>query len=623
MKKGLTLALTMLALTMLVVPASAVAPIIPQPPTIIIGNADDMSTTTGKSLFRYLDAIDLSTFVDWQNPTYSDQTYRAYASFATDLSGITVKVSGPDSWIDGLTASETSSLVNDGVEPPAAKNILGAASTISLMNVSASTGDPASAFLADPDTNGLETFDAATYQPDMAAEPTVMWLAAAVTNPDGGLKVSAPALVNIYSLLDQDDAWDYSQYAYVSDDPGATWVGSVPAAEGSVTKPGTLAPAGVCGYDVAAVDDPANKIIFGQFQLGDGSATIFPIAGAGMADKLYNARVRLRNPDAPSADLCPGYRIEYTNNAYTHFGGIEVNTYDDNNAPYAGHDHWAQVYWEVPYEMTEMADGGQLSDWYFGHTDFRNYTLLFDLFHKQLGDRGLLTAQEVVVEAVDKPTAASSSLTYADMTNWIQAKYAASDPNTFQDGVVTEQTADHITMTAGGGDATPAGSDPNGNRFIQVNPPVNAASFTTDNMHAVSDTLYQVHCDAQSLDVETTPLFRMYVECYDQDGFAQYLTDPTAYYTNIIWFDIFGALEPYAKQPDYWAGRQSGQNPPGVPPDDAPVTASVWLWSHTQGPNCGLMPEVSVHSLNNYLNDAGWQDDDGGVTISNVGVNAY
>jgi len=615
MKKGLTLALTMLALTMLVIPASAMAPIIPQPPTIIIGNAGDEAE--GKSLFRYFDAIDLMDYVDWQNPTYSDQTYRAYASFVTDVSGIDMGVSSADGWIPELTAAEANALINNGTEPPADKNILASTSTLTLMNLSASTGSPASAFLADPAVNGVAEHDTATYQPDLDAEPTVMWLAAAVTDPEGGLMPSAPVFIDVYSLLGEEDAWDFGQYAYISHGPGDSWVPNMPAQETNIVKPGNVAGGGVVGYDVSAMDDPANKIIFGQFQLGDGSASIFPIAGAGMDGMLYNARVRLRNADAPSAQLCPGYRLEYANNAYTHFGGIEVNTFDDANAPYAGNDFWAQVYWEVPYQMTDMADGGQLSNMFGG--DWRNYQLLFDLFHKQLGDRGLFTAEEVVVEAVAKPTTAVSTKAYADLSTWIEGKLQAAAPDVFEDGEVTEKTADSITMVTGSKNTDA------GNRFIQVNPPVDG-NFGTVSMKAASNKLYQVACDAQSLDIETTPLVRVYVQMYDLDGFAVWAEDPTAYLTNIIWFDMYGALLQFAKQPDFWAGRLDGGNqlPPGVPPDDAPVEASAWVWSHTVvGPNNYLTPEYSVHSQNYYTDDAGWEDDAGGVTISNVEVRAY
>jgi hypothetical protein len=616
MKKGLTLALTMLALTMLVIPASAVAPIIPNPPTVIIGNAGDEAE--GKSLFRYFDAVDLLDYVDWQNPTYSEQTYRAYFSFVTDASGIDVGVSGSDAWIPALTAGEADALINSGTEPASEKNILATTSSLTLMNISASVGDPASAFLADPAVNGLETHDEATYQPSTDVEPTVMWFAAAVTDPDGGVKPSAATFIDIYSLLGEEDAWDFSQYAYISHGPGATWISSMPAAETDIVKPGTVAGGGVVGYEVAAVDDPANKIIFGQFQLGDGSASVFPIAGAGMADMAYNARARLRNADAPSADLCPGYRLEYANNGYTHFGGIEVNTYDDANAPYAGNDFWAQVFWEVPYQMTDMGDDGTLANWVYGG-DYRNYQLLFDLFHKQLGDRGLFTLEEVVVEAVAKPTAAAAAITYDDLSTWIQAAYQSAAPDTFEDGTATV-TADSITMQTGAKDTDA------GNRFIQVNQAIDA-EFTSTAMNAASNTLYQFHCDAQSLDIETTPLFRMYLQCYDTDGFAIFAEDPTAYFTNIIWFDMYGSLVPFGKMPSSWgswAGRQGDQVPPGVPPDDAAVTASVWAYSHEiSGANYFFLPELSVQSQNFYVDDTGWEDDSGGVIITNVGVKAY
>ena len=79
MKKGLILALLVVAMVALVLPVSARAPIIKSLPTIIIGDADD--DASGNGILRFPAALDLkdTKFVDWNNDeSYTSDTFHAY-----------------------------------------------------------------------------------------------------------------------------------------------------------------------------------------------------------------------------------------------------------------------------------------------------------------------------------------------------------------------------------------------------------------------------------------------------------------------------------------------------------------------------------------------------------------
>ncbi|HUT23736.1 MAG TPA: hypothetical protein VM492_05290, partial [Sumerlaeia bacterium] len=104
MKKGLILALMTVVTVGLTLPVAAEAPVILTLPIIVITNADaaDQGDTTLKTVFRYLNALDLESRVDWRNETYQPIAYRLYWTDLTDTSGIDYLVGHELGWTDAL-----------------------------------------------------------------------------------------------------------------------------------------------------------------------------------------------------------------------------------------------------------------------------------------------------------------------------------------------------------------------------------------------------------------------------------------------------------------------------------------------------------------------------------------
>ena len=655
MKKGLILALVV-GVMAVALPAGAVGPVFSELPSIIIGNTGDTATTTtARTVLRYLNALDLMDVVDWKNDAYTSATYRAYWSDAVDVSGYDVRVSGPTSWIDSLTTPELYLLMDDsaagfGTPPPASANIVESGNFwVSLMNVSATatstlTGAPypPSAFI---DSDGVEGWGLITFnessanrglgppvaQSGLTDTATELLLVAAVTS--GALQVmpSEPAELDVYSIVGRDDSttstWIYHDGNPLSDPSEAYgWLLTLPASGAAWIEPAARAPGDAVGFTASATADPEGlgKTYFGEYSLADGTGNyLYPMTAAGMADRLFTCRVRLRNEDAPTAVLCPGWRILYANVAYTHFGGLEVKTDEDHGAPARGSEFVAQAFWEVPLDTTETGDTGNLASYPFtayGTTDWRDYSVIFGLMHANTGDYGVLTLEEITIEALDVPTTPVESRTYGDMSTWISSGYASVFPTLFADGSAA-MTASNVTLTAGTDSsltyrlitAFPPAATP-------LTPPALLASY----MPAVDGQLVRMSYSARSVSVATTPIMRLFVHGYMSD-FASGANNSRNYY----WFDSYGAASDVTCKPSSYAIQDTipGFENPGVPPA-TDVTLSTWAYTHTGGWQTGdyMLPDFSAFSTNAYATGSGthgWQDDSGGVVLSNVAADAF
>ncbi|HUT24382.1 MAG TPA: carboxypeptidase-like regulatory domain-containing protein [Sumerlaeia bacterium] len=433
-------------------------------------------------------------------------------------------------------------------------------------------------------------------------------------NPDGsstpGDCVETPP-VRILPLLPRLHQWELR------------WHNAPSMAETVFVKPARPALTGKVGFEVLPGDDPEGKIIFGSWNMSeDGGTPVFPLAAgeAEMADKLYSARLSLRNT-AASADLCPGYRIEYTNEAFTHFGGIEVVTRDAANAPSEGADYIASVVWEVPFGTTDMGDDGTLANWPLAvGKDLRQYTILFDLFHCQRGDHGLLSVEEVEIQPIPRPANPEESTLYADLSLWNTATLGGPF---FGAGSITKMP-DSITLEAGPYDPLFQA------RFLGAfAPPATAAGELNGNPLCRNSALARLRIRAASLNVETTPMTRVFLHAYMSQTKTTGGGSEVQYSRNVLWFDIYGALEPYAKLHAAWGGRNladPNQLNPGVPPAGEGAVLSTWAHTHEgyDEENDYLLPAVQVVSLNRYAaGDSGWQDDSGGIAFSNVAIEIY
>lgn len=679
MKRGLILAL-MTALMLSVLPALAESPVIKTLPIVVMTN-DTADQSGANSVFRYINALDLldSNRVDWRNPTYDHVTgsgFRFYWTDAVDTSGIEIGVGKDFGWAEALTAAETDNLTNSALptfgSPPASeKNIIqGGNTTLNLMNwnatttttdygahntnhvpskvrslsihsvdiaafgldYNASSGAAAGGlFTNDTGMNFMQSWTSAypLHQADMNDQATELMLIAAVTS---GTRVmpSQSALLEVYSLRD-DAGGDRSdlaaEIAYHEPDPGSAWNRAPnPGVTTIVTPVIQPDPAGKCGFTVLTSDNPGDKIMFASWNVGDGSGTsTFPIPGgpsATLTDKLYQAELRLRS-DAATADKSPGYRCEFTNQAYTNFGGVEVSTHWASQAPSLGNDYIVRLLWEVPYETADMSDTGTLSSWpVAGDTlgdDYRRYTLLFDLFHNQNGDNGVFTLEEIVVEVIDEPTGGTAASSYSSYSGW-DVSFIGGD---FADGTVT-QGASSVTIVTGAFDAGYAA------RFAGTFPDIaTAAGVFGDNAGALNNRILRLSTTAVSQDIDTTPICRLYLLPY-RSNFTDYQVDLTR---NVTYFVMFGALEPFAKYPISWGGRSvvsATQPNPGIPPAGAGTTLSLWADTGDgyDEANDYFVPILQVLSLNVYPptgtgSGSGWEDDSGGMTCSNVTVAYY
>ena len=464
-------------------------------------------------------------------------------------------------------------------------------------------------------------------QEDMESEPTVLTLIAAVTSGTGMVHPSAPATMDVYSLLG-DDAVGSN---YVLDQWGemdTKWNQSLPIPPTSTFIMGgsRFSTTGV-GFEVRNTDNPAGLVMFASWNLGtDGSGSVFPLSGTetDMTGKIYSAEMRLRS-DSPSADLCPGYRCEYANEAFTHYGGIEVTTTDPANAPYLLNDFTAVLMWEVPHDCNDMGDTGTLADWPLAepgtNADKRQYGLIFDQFHSKYGDYGVLTLEQVRVEAITKPTGATTSIAYTGLTDWIEAAIAMTY---FGTGSIA-QTATAITIQAGTYNAA------NNARFIGAFAPLSAAAGDlAGNLAAMNNKVVHLMVDASSVNADTTPVTRLYLTPYMSVPVGNWDDPDFQIVRNIAFFDMYGALAQFCKFPPEWGGRNAAvanQPNPGVP-TAAGSTLDMWIYTH-QGYDEGndyFLPQVQVMSSNGYpppTAAGAWPDDEGGIVFSNVTIEQY
>lgn len=658
MKKGLILAL-MVGLGIMAGPVMAEAPVFTELPTVIIGNTEDV-TTAGNTILRYLNALDLNAVVDWKNPSFTSSTHRAYWSLATDTSGIDVRVSGTSSFTDELTTAELVNLTDTasasfGAPPVASAEILGngAGSWLSLMNLTATTTNTATSERYPPSAYGGDSLIDGWGVSDLAASvagainapgtPTVVTLVAAVTSGTTKIMPSKPAFLDVYSEYGTSDTLQsnllYHEFPVESVDGVSGWYWVPPIDDGTWITQAVKASAPTVGFSVAATDDPTalGRTYFGEWQMaanGTSDSNIYPADAASMGGKLFNARLRLSNGAAPTVDLCPSYRILYANVAFTHIGGVQVTTTHEIGAPASGQDFTAQLFWEVPANATEMADGGNIAQWPFyanlvehpggaggAPYDFRDYTLLFNLMHApgQTGDFGTLALVEVAIEAIDAPTVAASTKSYANLSTWQGSGLNAFFPTIFADGSATIGAAS-ITLQAGTDSSLQF-------RFYQTNPlqVTGIQGNLADHMALADNQLVRFSYSAQSVSVATTPVVRVFLHATSSDS-----ADITAGTSNLNfnWEDEYGDALGITKPTLYnITSVVTGLTNPCVPPAAA-ATLSTWIFTHDAGWGTGdyILPDFSVFSKNSYATGTavhGWSDDSGGAILSNIQVEAF
>lgn len=548
MKKGLILALLMVVVLSLALPAGAVAPLVKEIPDVVIGDSEDV--VGSMSVSRYINAFSLgeSAIVDWKNllaDGYTTDLFHAYfwqeTTTGTDITTVVFAKPGANGLIDALSAPEKDALLASGTVPAASTRI----TTTTTMWAS---------FL----DSGLDTAITNVYNPDVAADghatgatykkTAVLTLICGVDNGtsltlDSGsvdtFKVTSEngaddgkSTIDIVEDIDGADLPTYWTYGYL--------VGAYPALPEDTDANGM-------GFDKRSALVGAAEFFYASWE----SSYRFDASETVTADKVYRMRVTTES-DATNGDLCPGYRLLATGLGLAHFVQMEMRTDGfrmdgttrnnqfpgEVNAPYGGSSGTAKVikmYWAVPHSLAQMGDGEELdglSDWIDDTTllapgggddmdDGRVYKLTFAGAGVP-GDWGSLTATNIQVALVPRPdvvtplvawgTPVGTANTRGTPTTQLSFNTAAASGGWQQEPAFSGFNGGTATLAANSVSITvsnaPTTGDPGYNRYCGVVVDSSAAPVTS-NIRPLSDRLYRFAAELNSSNARTCPRYRI------------------------------------------------------------------------------------------------------------------
>lgn len=416
MKKGFFVALLMVAVVAMAFPAFAKAPIISDLPDIVIGDTGDISGsgTTALRLYRYANIFNLSdpAIILTQNGYTLDKLHVfMYRDAATDP--INIAASDATAFVDTLSDAQYTALVGSGTGPGAAAEITNSAASfywLTLMNLTAATGSPTNAYAgATVATNG-QNQNAIVAAGGYGATDLVLLAA------DGDLPTT-PTLIDqepftAYTVLDADDGTSggFESVLSFTYDGGAAeqWYYQGQPDPGYPAIPqATNTTNGAIGFNASANPSPAG---YSSWFLSDNATNAkFLIPAAGMADRVYRARVALIGTNATEGASC-GYRLSaqsyrgavWTGVSVLAAGGAELDV------PTATTPMEAQIHFAVPSDLNNWADGGIMTttNWVADDanapTDGRNYCLVFDGVDLG-GNTGSLYMDSVAIESYARP----------------------------------------------------------------------------------------------------------------------------------------------------------------------------------------------------------------------------
>ncbi|MBN1868025.1 hypothetical protein JW916_12125, partial [Candidatus Sumerlaeota bacterium] len=162
MKKGLLLALLMVAVVAMAFPAHAKAPIIKDLPDIVIGDTNDIngSGTSAERLYRYLNIANLldANVIEWLNGAPLSEHY--VFLYQPTASEPTIQASTDAALLDQLTGAEYTALLGSGTVPAVGDNLIDYTTSftyLSLMNTDIVGTLPSDAYSATAAANGMAT----------------------------------------------------------------------------------------------------------------------------------------------------------------------------------------------------------------------------------------------------------------------------------------------------------------------------------------------------------------------------------------------------------------------------------------------------------------------------------
>jgi len=573
MKKGLILALLVVAMVALVLPVSARAPIIKSLPTIIIG--DNEGASGGKGILRFPDALDLSQgVVDWNNDeSYTSDTFHAYLYPADATPATDVVAYNATRIIGTLTTPEYTALMGAGAMPAADTRITSYTSPSNqnfAVNLFDARRHPSitSPATADPATQG-ETQD--TYSKEVAMKlvcgvtsgTTLVASAADLTvksqSSQSDSKSGIFTEVVSYTFSGSNDGWKFSTYAGfdaatpTTSGPGSTGIGFVVSSPIQLTLP--------CMYSLWT--SPAN----------------LPSSNA-EGGKVYRATATLESTST-SPSTAVGYRLRYFSTGFAHQGFMIVKATpsvanDAVNVPYAGHSFTAKLFWAPRPDLGDMGDGEGQTMVLLGEV-LRNYKLAWEIIGLT-GEQGTLTMESIYVDSFAKPAATTKVVAWGSGSGEIPFNSDAAGGMQTRDDLTNIGFANGtIAATAANGVITLTGAEKT-KRYVGIKPHF---AVPLINVKPVSDHLYRFSATLACASRTAVPTYRIVVNSQIVPPLPAIQLGAPRDIGWIDWFSFCNAAGAGGKQTGYML---PGQTVAPFAPATAGSAIDVYIYSHSIAP---------------------------------------
>ncbi|NQU42533.1 hypothetical protein HQ520_04560 [bacterium] len=636
MKKGLILALMVLVAVAMVMPVSANAPIVKPLPKVIIGDTDagDFDSGSDRGILRYISAVDLNAFIDWNNDDYTSDLLHAYLGF-TDATPA-IQAINAFGVIPALSEAALVDMVATGV-PVADSRITSysAVDNYSFFELSLldTTVDGGTTITADP-YNTTGAFIAANGHVVTGLDyeaTTDMWLAAGVTSASNQVVFAAPKVLTVVSQSGVTDeqqlsVLEHQNYQFAGTNDGWTFTGPSgsnfttatrrDANAGDGTGPGFDFGTGVTGLTHGFWASPANLA-----------------ADSTMAGRVYRALYTL-NGSASTAGAAASYRVTARQTALAHFLKYQVSTRytpfgsaasedqpgDEVNAPFGSTDVTARLYWAVPTQLSGMGDSEYLSDQ--GGTDLRDYKVTYDAL--AIGnDAGIQTLDEMLVQSFERPAPVTQVLKWGQPSQantgrasgvafnlaaasggvWRQVNPVAG----FTLGSYAEGATTLVYACNAGGAADPKFTGAAGNEIV-------VSLLPTTLLSPADSTLYRLVWEVSTSNQEATPYYRTNVNSY---WFLSGVTN----LKNVGWSEFFNLNSGFAHSPDYkYPGQTVAPLAPNATSGGQPSIIESYVYSNDV-PSTGdsyVYPTFDAVDVGNFSTSVVWPAPNASLTLHYV-----
>jgi len=529
MKRGLLITLLMMAVVAMALPASATAPTIDPLPTIIIGDADETTGTT-KYLSRYLNALNLLRYIDYNVNGYPLSENKFQVWYTKGASDPSVEASNTSQFLAPLNTTGTVNLAAGAAPGSGNGDQITAPGFywLTVMNTALVSTRPTDAYSATQAAHGWDKATSPTYPATEAGwtAPTDLWLYAAnVPSFPTTPSLISTASLTVWTVAGENDSFSATPKAwtevYEKDFTGGTggWFFYSPVGGGIYA----CTPYSVGGIGARLDTNPLPSggiAYYGTWYMStDGVNAAFPIAFD--SSVIYRFRAQLKCT-AASALASPGYRLEYVNNLFNHQGDLLMFTFSTDGdtvyAPFSGNDIDASVVWEAPAEMSQYGAGQILSNFSSinaSYGDVRKYSVQFSPVDVETADAGDLLMTAMAIETHVKPAAITPTLhwgtggtAFNDVSNgWY---LGTADLYGINLGVGST-TAAQLSMGAGNTNAPASLGLPAGAKsgYINAAPNPLLGSVGVSSFNLTKNTLMRLTFTARSENVNTSPNMRV------------------------------------------------------------------------------------------------------------------